>query len=75
MVNTKKALEETDEGTRTVLVDSSESCQNVQRFAQSQGCQVEVEEKDEVFHLNIVKRQLVQAEAKKRSSNATGPLL
>ena len=55
VINTKKALEEIKEGKITVLVDSNESCQNVQRFAQSQGCQVEVREKDGIFSLDITK--------------------
>ena len=67
VINTKKALEEIEEGRITVLVDSSESCQNVRRFAQSQGCQVEITEKDGVFYLNIVKGQPAQAETKRSS--------
>ena len=62
VINTKKALEEIEIGKITVLVDSNESRQNVQRFAQSQGCQVEVREKDGVFYLDIVKGQPVQIE-------------
>ena len=67
VVNTKNALAEIEEGTITVLVDSRESCQNVQRFAQSQGCQVEVTEKDGVFYLNIIKGQSAQVEKNKSS--------
>jgi len=64
VINTKKALEEIGEEKITVLVDSNESCQNVQRFAQSQGCQIEVREKDGIFYLDIVKGQPVQIETK-----------
>ncbi len=67
VVETKKALEEIDQGTITVLVDSSESRENVKRFAQSQGCQVEITERDGVFHLSIVKGQSVQVEMKQTS--------
>ena len=56
VINTKKALQELEEGTITVLVDSVESRDNVQRFAQSQGCQVEVREREGVFYLDIVKK-------------------
>ncbi len=56
VINTKKALQELEEGQITVLVDSVESRDNVQRFAQSQGCQVDVRERDGVFYLDIVKR-------------------
>jgi selenium metabolism protein YedF len=64
VINTKKALEEIEKGKITVLVDSDESCQNVQRFAQSQQCQVEVHEKDGVFYLDITKSRPAQVEVK-----------
>ena len=67
VVNTKKALEKIGEGKITVLVDSSESCQNVQRFARSQGCQVEVKESDGVICLDIARSQTVQARKKQNS--------
>ena len=70
VIDTKKALEEIEEGTITVLVNSAESRENVRRFAQSQGCEVEVIEKDGAFHLNIVKGQPTQgAQAMTRTSN------
>lgn len=56
VVNTKKALGEIDEGTVTVIVDNATSCENVKRFAQSQGYQVEVEEKEGTFYLDITKQ-------------------
>jgi selenium metabolism protein YedF len=55
VVLTKKALEGIAEGQLTVLVNTSEACQNVQRFAQSQGCSVQVTEKDGVSTLVINK--------------------
>ena len=67
VVKTKKALEETKEGAITVLVDSPESRENVQRFARSQGCQVEVIEKDGIFYLNIIKGEPVQPQVRKSS--------
>lgn len=67
VIKTKKALQEINDGTITVLVDRPEARDNVQRFAESQGCQVKVTEKDGVFHLDITKGQLAQAEAKKSS--------
>lgn len=63
VVRTKKALEEITEGRITVLVNSPESCQNVQRFAQSQGCSVKVEEKDAVYTLEIQKMQKIEEES------------
>lgn len=61
VVRTKKALEEIEEGQVLVLVNSPTSCQNVQRFAESQGCKVTVEEKEGVFHLHIVKEKAGRA--------------
>jgi selenium metabolism protein YedF len=55
VVRTKKALEGMSGGQLTVLVNSTEACQNVQRFAQSQGCSVKVVEKDGVFTIEINK--------------------
>ncbi len=67
VIETKKALEKIEGGAITVLVDSPESRENVQRFAQSQGCQVEVKEKDGVFYLSIVKGEAIQAKPQKTS--------
>lgn len=55
VVDTKKALDEIETGTVTVLIDNPESCDNVVRFARSQGCRVVVHENEGVFHLTIVK--------------------
>lgn len=57
VVRTKKALESIAEGNLTVLVNSTEACQNVQRFARSQGCDVKVAEKEGVFTIEITKGQ------------------
>ena len=46
VTRTKKALQEIEQGIITVLVDRPEASENVQRFAQSQGCQVKVTEKN-----------------------------
>jgi len=65
VINTKKALEEIEEGTITVLVDSAESRENVRRFAQSQGCQVEITERDGAFCLAIAKEGTGQTKSEK----------
>jgi selenium metabolism protein YedF len=65
VINTKKALEEIEEGTLTVLVDSAESRENVRRFAQSQGCQVEITERDGAFCLAITKKGTGRTSSKK----------
>jgi len=55
VVMTKKALEGLAGSQLIVLVNNPEACQNVERFAQSQGCAVSVAEKDGVFTLEINK--------------------
>jgi selenium metabolism protein YedF len=67
VIKTKKALQEIKKGTITVLVDRPEASENVQRFAESQGCQVKVTEKDGVFHLDVTKGQPARAGTKKTS--------
>jgi selenium metabolism protein YedF len=64
VIKAKKALEEIKEGTVTVLVNSAESRENVRRFAQSQGCQIEITERDGDFCLAITKEYLGKAENK-----------
>ena len=55
VISTKKALDEMQEGTITVVVDNLESKENVFRFAQSQGCQIEIDERGGSFYLEITK--------------------
>jgi len=55
VINTKKALEEMEEGVVTVIVDNPGARDNVRRFAESQGCFVEVEEKRPDFYVHIQK--------------------
>lgn len=55
VVKTKKALEELTEGQISIIVNSPEACQNVQRFAKSQGCNVKVEEENGVYTITISK--------------------
>ncbi|MDY6911130.1 MAG: sulfurtransferase-like selenium metabolism protein YedF [Chloroflexota bacterium] len=55
VINTKKALGEIEEGVITVIVDNPESKGNVTRFARSQGCQIEVEEREDASYLQITK--------------------
>jgi len=55
VINTKKALEEMEEGVVTVIVDNPGARDNVRRFAESQECSVEVEKKGEDFYIHIQK--------------------
>jgi len=68
VVETKQALEKIKEGWITVLVDSNESRQNVERFARSQGCTVSVSEHDGEFSLDIGKGPRHGEEEKKGKS-------
>ena len=60
VMTTKKALDQLKEGELLVLVDNAVSCNNVERFAQSQGCSVEVEQRGEDFSLRIRKEKVRQ---------------
>lgn len=55
VVTTKKALDQLKEGKLIVIVNNSVSCNNVERFALSQGCSVEVEKRGEEFYIHIEK--------------------
>ncbi len=52
VMTTKKALDQLKEGELMVIVDNAVSCNNVERFAQSQGCSVEVESRGQDFYLS-----------------------
>jgi selenium metabolism protein YedF len=68
VVETKKALDEIETGTVTVLVDNPESRDNVARFAGSRGCRVEVQEDNGVFRLTVVKEAGSEAPEGKEST-------
>jgi selenium metabolism protein YedF len=55
VIITGKALEQLKEGPLTVLVDDPFTCENVERFARSQGCTVIVDKKEHGFRLHIEK--------------------
>jgi len=57
VVRTKKALESMEEGELTVLIERPDGCENVRRFAESQGCKVTVDEKDGLFYIHIHKEK------------------
>jgi selenium metabolism protein YedF len=63
VVRTKQALEGLEEGEVTVLIERPDGCQNVQRFAESQGCAVKVEERDGLFYIHIRKEKTIPAAA------------
>jgi selenium metabolism protein YedF len=67
VVRTKKALEGMEEGDLTVVIERPDGCQNVQRFAESQGCRVTVDEKDGLFYIHIRKEKTAQSASPKQS--------
>jgi len=56
VVTTKKALDESGVKEFILIVDNPAARENVERFAQSQGAMVDVEEKGNDFYLRIQKR-------------------
>jgi len=69
VVKTKQALEEIEEGDITVIIERPEGSQNVQRYADSQNCSYEVEEKDGLFYIHVHKARTETKETTKNSSN------
>lgn len=55
VINTKRALEEMEQGTVISIVDNDAARENVTRFAENAGCQVKVEENNGEFYLTITK--------------------
>ena len=55
VVTTKQALDQLKEDELVVIVDNPSSSENVERFAKSQGCSVEVERKGQDFYVRIEK--------------------
>jgi selenium metabolism protein YedF len=52
---TKEALDQLQEGELIVVVNNTVSLNNVERFARSQGCSVEIKEVDKDYHVYIRK--------------------
>ncbi len=55
VITTKQALDQLKEGEMIVIVDNASSCNNVERFVQSQGCPVEIKQEGQDFYLRIQK--------------------
>ncbi|MGD9116926.1 MAG: sulfurtransferase-like selenium metabolism protein YedF [Dehalococcoidia bacterium] len=69
VVKTKKALEAIEAGDIIVLIERPEGQQNVQRYAESQGCTVNVEEKDGLFYIHIHKEKTESADSPRQSGD------
>jgi selenium metabolism protein YedF len=72
VMTTKRALDQLKKGDLIVIVDNATSSNNVERFARSQGCSVEVEEKGQDFSLRIHKGK-VDKEAKLSREKESAP--
>jgi len=57
VITVKQALEELKEDEFTLLVDNPSFCENVKRFVLSQGCSVEVEEREGNYNIHIRKER------------------
>jgi len=55
VITTKQALDQLKEGEMIVIVDNASSCNNVERFVQSQGCPVKIKQEGQDFYLRIQK--------------------
>jgi selenium metabolism protein YedF len=55
IVETKKILDALEEGEMLVLVDRPTARDNVSRLATNKGCKVEIEEKEGIFNIKIIK--------------------
>ncbi len=69
VVRTKKALESMEEGDLTVLIERPEGCQNVRRFAESQGCKVTVDEKEGLYYIQIHKEKTPESVTPQKSKD------
>ncbi|OMH40358.1 sulfurtransferase-like selenium metabolism protein YedF [Desulfurobacterium indicum] len=72
VLKTKEALEEIDEGIITVIVDNKAARENVKRFAQKQGCTVDVEEKDGLFYVKLIKGYTCEIPQPEEEKEKTG---
>ncbi len=62
VINTKKALEEIEEGTVIIMVDNLAAKENVTLFARNAGCEVKATEKEGNYILTINKRKTFSSE-------------
>jgi selenium metabolism protein YedF len=71
VIMTKEALAQLKEGELTIIVDNPSSSENVERFAQSQGCSVKIERRGPDFYLHLQKgKDGVEAEITQRDKRA-----
>jgi selenium metabolism protein YedF len=71
VITTKQAMEEFKGEELIVIVDNVTSCNNVERFAQGQGCSVEIKEQGQDFYLHIQKASEGRNEKATRTDQKT----
>jgi len=75
VINTKRALEEIDQGTVISVVDNQVARENVIRFAENAGCRVSVEEKNGEYFITITKGEGSDLKEVVKDGNQTGPMV
>ena len=75
VINTKRALEELDQGTVISIVDNEVARENVTRFAENAGCQVRVAENDGEYYITITKGEASASVEIVKSSCETGAMV
>jgi selenium metabolism protein YedF len=73
VVMTKRTLESMAEGILTVIVDNPTSCENVERFAKSQGCNVDIHKRQGSYILDIVKGYPCESRAETKARDMAIP--
>lgn len=71
VINTKKTLEEIEEGTVITIVDNLAAKENVTLFAQNAGCEVKAAEKEGNYILTINKRKTFSEKIKPPETSGT----
>lgn len=75
VINTKRALEEMEQGTVVSVVDNQAARENVTRFAENAGCKVSVQETNGEFYITITKGQGTGPVAVVPAKCETGPMV
>ncbi len=75
VVTTKQVLDQLEKGELIAIVDNPSSCENVKRFALSQGCSVDVEKKGEDFYIHIQKIRAMDEEKTVKQDEKPGKVV
>lgn len=75
VINTKRALEELSQGSIISIVDNQAARENVTRFAENAGCQVQVVEQNGEYYITITKGETTPPLEIVKTSCETEPLV